>query len=66
MQIMRVAILWDIAQFIPYMNRCFGGMYYFHLQGRKSTEQETSLLTKHSQYPHTTSEDLSSLFTEGL
>jgi hypothetical protein len=39
---MKIAIFWDIAPCIPYINRRFGGMYRFHLQGRKSTEQETS------------------------
>jgi hypothetical protein len=41
--VMDVAIFWDIAPFNPYVNRSFGGMYHFHLQGRKSAEQETSV-----------------------
>jgi hypothetical protein len=35
-------MFWDIAQRSPYVNRRFGGTYH-HLQGRKSTEQETSM-----------------------
>jgi hypothetical protein len=36
---MNVAIFWDIAPFIPYVNRHFGGTYHFHLQGRKRAEE---------------------------
>jgi hypothetical protein len=38
----KLVIFWDIAPCSPYMNRCFGGTYHRHLQGRKSAEQETS------------------------
>jgi hypothetical protein len=27
----------------PYVNRCFGGTYHFHLQGRKSPDEETNV-----------------------
>jgi hypothetical protein len=40
---MNLAILWDIEQFSLYVNRRFGGTYHLHLQGKESTEQETSL-----------------------
>jgi hypothetical protein len=40
---MNVAILWDIAPFGPYGIR-FGGTYHLYLQGRKSAEQETSVI----------------------
>jgi hypothetical protein len=32
----------DIVPCSSYVNRRFGGTYRFHLQGRKSVEQETS------------------------
>jgi hypothetical protein len=41
--IMNVVILWNITLSSPYVNRRFRGTYYLHLQGGKSTEQETSL-----------------------
>jgi hypothetical protein len=41
--LLKIAIFWDIAPCSPYMNRRFGGTYHFHLQGRKSAEQETSV-----------------------
>jgi hypothetical protein len=41
--ILNVAILWDIAPSSPYENRNFGGTYHFHLQVRKSADQETSV-----------------------
>jgi hypothetical protein len=37
---MKIAIFCNIALYILYMNRCFGGTYRLHLQGRKSSEQE--------------------------
>jgi hypothetical protein len=37
--VLNVAIFWDTSPCSPYVNRHFGGMYYFHLQGRKSAEQ---------------------------
>jgi hypothetical protein len=37
-----VAIFWDIAPCTPYVNRRFGGTYHLHLQGRKSTEQDSA------------------------
>jgi hypothetical protein len=40
---MDVAIIWDIAPWIPYVDRPFGGVYHLHLRGRKSAEQETSV-----------------------
>jgi hypothetical protein len=40
--VMKIAIFWDTVPCISYMNRRFGGTYHFHLQGRKSAEQETS------------------------
>jgi hypothetical protein len=40
--VMKTANFWDIAPCSPYMNRRFGGTYHFHVQGRKSAEQETS------------------------
>jgi hypothetical protein len=40
---MNAVIFWDKAPFSPYVKRRFSGMYHLHLQGRKSTEQETSL-----------------------
>jgi hypothetical protein len=40
---MNVAIFWDIMLCSPYVNRRLGGTYYFHLQDRKSAEQETSV-----------------------
>jgi hypothetical protein len=36
--VMEIAIFWDLAQCSPNMNRCFGGMYHLHFQGRKSAE----------------------------
>jgi hypothetical protein len=42
--VMSVAIFWNIAQCSPYVNQRFGGTYHLHLQGRKSEEQETSML----------------------
>jgi hypothetical protein len=42
--VMDVAIIWDIAPCSPYMSIRFRGTYRLHLQGRKSAEQETSVL----------------------
>jgi hypothetical protein len=39
----KAAIFRDIAPCSPYLNRGFGGNYHFHLQGRKSAKQETSV-----------------------
>jgi hypothetical protein len=39
-----VAIVLDPAPCNVCMNQCFGEMYPLHLQGRKSAEQETSVL----------------------
>jgi hypothetical protein len=36
--VMNVAVVWDIAPFIPYVNRRFGGSYHLHLQCRKRAE----------------------------
>jgi hypothetical protein len=41
----KVSIFWDIASYNPYMNQHFGRTYHPHLQGRKSAEQETSMIT---------------------
>jgi hypothetical protein len=38
-----IVIFWDIAPCNPYVNRHFGGTYHFHLQGRKSDENGTSV-----------------------
>jgi hypothetical protein len=43
--VINVAI-WDTSQCSPYVNQCFGGTYHLHIQGRKSTEQETSVQQK--------------------
>jgi hypothetical protein len=40
---MDVAIFWDIEPCSPHVNRRFEGAYRFHLQGRKSAEQDTSV-----------------------
>jgi hypothetical protein len=40
---LRVLTFWDTAPCTPYVNRCFGGIYHFHLQGRKSAEEETGV-----------------------
>jgi hypothetical protein len=40
---LNVATYRDISPCSPYVNRCFGGTYHFHLQGTKSAEQETSV-----------------------
>jgi hypothetical protein len=40
----KIAISCNIAACSPYMNQRFGETYHFHLQGRKSAEQETSIL----------------------
>jgi nitrate reductase gamma subunit len=40
---MNAAIFWDVAPWIPYMIRRFGGVYHLHLQSRKWAEQETSV-----------------------
>jgi hypothetical protein len=43
-EIMNVAIFWDVEPCGPYMNRRFGGTHHLHIQGRKSAEQETSVI----------------------
>jgi hypothetical protein len=35
-----VTIFWYIAPYSPYVSRCFGGKYHFHLQGLKLAEKE--------------------------
>jgi hypothetical protein len=40
----QVAIFNYIAPCSPYINHCFGGTYYLHLQGRKSDEHEIIFL----------------------
>jgi hypothetical protein len=37
-------VFWHMGLFSPFMNRPFRGIYHRHLQGRKSAEQETSML----------------------
>jgi hypothetical protein len=41
---MNVAIFWDVAQFSSYVNIRFGRTYHLQFHGRKSAEQETSVL----------------------
>jgi hypothetical protein len=41
---LNVANSWDIAPCSQYVKLHFGGSYRLHLQGRKPTDQETSLL----------------------
>jgi hypothetical protein len=41
--VMNVVILCDIAPYSPYVKQRSGGIYYLHLQGRKSAKQETSV-----------------------
>jgi hypothetical protein len=43
-EILKVTIFWDIALCSQYMNRRFGGTYHLPFQGRKSSEQELSLV----------------------
>jgi hypothetical protein len=40
---MKNAIFWDMAPCRSGVNRCFGGMYRLHLQGRKIRERGTSV-----------------------
>jgi hypothetical protein len=42
--ILKVPIFSNIAPCSQYMNRRVGGRYYSHVQGRKSAEDETSVL----------------------
>jgi hypothetical protein len=39
----KAAIFCNIVPCSPYVNRRFGGTYYFHLQGKKSVEREPSV-----------------------
>jgi hypothetical protein len=41
--VLTVSVFWDIAPCSLYVDECFGGTYHLDPQGRKSTEQETSL-----------------------
>jgi hypothetical protein len=41
--VMNVAIFWDMALCSRYVNIRFGRTYHFHLQSRKSAEQETNV-----------------------
>jgi hypothetical protein len=41
--IMKIAIIWDIAPCSSYMNWRFGWLYHLHLQDLKSTKQEISV-----------------------
>jgi hypothetical protein len=38
---MKNAVFWDVLPCIPCVNRHFGGIYYLHLQGRKTSELGT-------------------------
>jgi hypothetical protein len=40
----KVANFWDVAPCGPYMNQCFGKTHDLHIQGRKSAEQDASVL----------------------
>jgi hypothetical protein len=40
---MKNAVFWDVAPCRFCVNRCFGGTYRLHLQGRKIRERETSV-----------------------
>jgi hypothetical protein len=44
---MKNAILWDVAPCRSCVNRRFGGMYRFYLQGRKIGERGTSVSCSH-------------------
>jgi hypothetical protein len=41
---MNVDIFWDVVSCSPYTNQNTGGTYQLHLHGRKSAEQEASVL----------------------
>lgn len=41
--VINVAILWYMAPCNPYVNQCFGGTCHIRLQGRKPSDQETSV-----------------------
>jgi hypothetical protein len=43
---MKDVIFWDTAPCSSYMKQCLEGIYNMHLQGRKSTEYETSVLSR--------------------
>jgi hypothetical protein len=38
-----IIFFWDIELCSLHMNNHLGGTYHFHLQGKKSAEQETSV-----------------------
>jgi hypothetical protein len=38
-----ISTFWDIALCSTYVDRRFGGTHHFHLQCRKSSEQETGV-----------------------
>jgi hypothetical protein len=40
----KVSTFWNVAPYSPYKNQRFGRTYHLHLQGRKSTEHENSVL----------------------
>jgi hypothetical protein len=40
---MKNAVFWDVAPSRSYVNQRFGGMYRFHLQGRKTRKAGTSV-----------------------
>jgi hypothetical protein len=44
MDTQKVSVFWDIVLCSRYMNQRFGGNYHLHLQGKKSAEQENSVL----------------------
>jgi hypothetical protein len=39
---MKNAVFWDVALCRSCLNRCFGGTYSLHLQGRKSESEESA------------------------
>jgi hypothetical protein len=42
---MKNAFFWDVAPCRSCVNRCVGGTYYLHLQGRQIRERGTSVIT---------------------
>jgi hypothetical protein len=40
---MKNTVFWDVALCRSFKNRCFGGRYSLHLQGRKIRERVTSV-----------------------
>jgi hypothetical protein len=42
--VMNSAFFWVIAPFSPYVNRCFGGKYHLHLQGKNHPSRKPSIM----------------------